>query len=346
MQKWKTDQHFSFKCFALLRLTASEHLFRIWIDEQLQVLFPDRRRALVLFDSSTDSLPQNPLMWETHKMSITAPQILNTFFIPLYTLILLFLFSFPPHTLVPFFLFLSLIFRPPSLILVSSPGSLHTPFKLDAARVADTTPTKKAKDMIFYFLQKKKKSVTSWLWWGDVGLLVSHSEQNEQVLKFLCVCCCCPSFKPVRLIIWAMCYYFWKNKVWQSQTSSTTHYAIVWLALLPGKKSLLWKTKNCFSHFLSTSALFLLSLSSFCVYILTSFGLCSAKKTNKTPPPTKPHIIISFDEQSIPCQIIHLLQHRADMIQHNMVYLPLCNSLGFLCSSNFVSRHSEYQSPL
>lgn len=43
---------------------------------------------------------------------------------------------------------------------------------------------------------------------------------------------------------------------------------------------------------------------------------------------------------------VHLLQHRADMIEHNVVCLPLCNSLGYLCSSNFASCYSEYKCPL
>lgn len=61
------------------------------MDKQPQPLFPERRRALMLFDSSTDSLPQHsftrekPDMWK----SITTPPIpINTSFIPLHVLIL------------------------------------------------------------------------------------------------------------------------------------------------------------------------------------------------------------------------------------------------------------------
>lgn len=69
----------------------SEQSCRIWMDKQPQPLFPERRRALMLFDSSTDSLPQHsftrekPDMWK----SITTPPIpINTSFIPLHVLIL------------------------------------------------------------------------------------------------------------------------------------------------------------------------------------------------------------------------------------------------------------------
>lgn len=128
------------------------------------------------------------------------------------------------------------------------------------------------------------------------------------------------------------------------ETSSTIHYFGPF-ATWQRKSSL----KNFTAHFesLGPFSVYLchlsvpaLLLSSLCASAATAFGRCSATKTNKT----KKHII-SFDEQSSLCQFIHLLQHRADMIQHNVVCLPLCNSLGYLCSFNFGSCHSEYQSP-
>lgn len=78
---------------------------------------------------------------------------------------------------------------PPSLILDSLFWQPQTPFKLVVACEADDT-NKKWKTWYLFLCLQTDKHVTSWLWWGDVGLLVSHSEQNKQVLVCACVCVC------------------------------------------------------------------------------------------------------------------------------------------------------------
>lgn len=116
------------------------------------------------------------------------------------------------------------------------------------------------------------------------------------------------------------------------ETSSTIHYSTVWSALLPQQRKQSLKTSqltlSCLAHFLSASAIFLFLLSyclSLCASIFAVFGLSYTTETDNT----EKHII-PFDEQISLCQFIHLLQHRADMIRHNVVCLPLCNSLGYL----------------
>lgn len=71
-----------------------------------------------------------------------------------------------------------------------------------------------------------------------------------------------------------------------------------------------------------------------------SASLCSCSAPKQTG---LAHVY--FFTQSISCRLNHLLHGRADMIQHNVACLPLCNSLEYSrSSSNWVSCHSEYQS--
>lgn len=207
--------------------------------------------------------------------------------------------------------------------------------------MADTRPTKSERRDIYFSACKQTRVSKSWLWCGDTGLLVSHNERNKQVLVFTCVWSFIPTCETHYLsnVLW-----FRKN-VRQPLRDIIYYITLACSATQHRKTETSQLTSSRLACFLSTSAIFLF-LFSYCPLILLPFqqisSLCSAVKTNKT----KKHVILSFNEKSSLCQHIHLLQHRVEMIQHNVVCLPLCNSLGYLCSFNFGSCHSEYQSPL
>lgn len=101
------------------------------MDKQPQLLFPEKRRLLMLFDSSTDSLPQNSLMRENVEVHYCSPNPYQHFLYPSLHTFISFL-TFPPFS--HHCSFLSFSFTTPvSITIPSLPTFSHLKYPLPPA---------------------------------------------------------------------------------------------------------------------------------------------------------------------------------------------------------------------
>lgn len=155
-----------------------------------------------------------PHIWEPQHAHYCSANPRHVFFIPLYAVI-----SSPFQLL-------------PTMVHF---WFLQTPFKLDAAGAADTTPKS----------ERERESVTFWLRCCDVGLLASQNERNKQVLKLFWMCAllhlfiqtsephylrnCVISGKKVWQLLWGITYLtlvYWRNSCFEEKHWTSGQFSV------------------------------------------------------------------------------------------------------------------------